>query len=554
MPATLTVSSLEVSFGARTLFTGLDLTLADGDVTALVGPNGSGKSTLMCILVGDLPADAGSVRLAPPGATIAWLPQALPAREESLVDYARRRTGVAAADLALESTADALARGTTGAEADYATALEHWLGLGAADLADRLPDVAHRIGLTVDPGRPLGSLSGGEAARASLVALLLSRHDVLLLDEPTNDLDRRGQELVVDFIRSHRGPVLVTSHDRAFLDRVATGVVELDWTQQRIGHYTGSYTDYVAARELARAQAWDAYAGYADARDALVDQASQRQEWGAKGHRAIRSGAEPDKHLRERDKARADKQQGKAARLRRAVDRLDAVEQPRKEWQLRYAITEGQPSAAVVATLDAAVVERGDFTLGPVSLTVSRGDRVAVIGDNGSGKTTLLHALFGRLPLAGGRRSLGTRVEIGVVDQQRALLETDASVLEVVRAELGADEDGAVRTLLAKFGLGAEHVHRPSRSLSMGERTRALMASFQGRSVNVLVLDEPTNHLDVAAIEQLEEAVREFTGTLLVVSHDQALLDALGLTRQWSVDAGRVGLETHRPSATRPND
>ena len=468
MPATLTASGLDVSFGARTLFTGLDLTLADGDVTAVVGPNGSGKSTLMRVLVGDLPAGAGSVRLAPPGATIAWLPQVLPTRDESLLDYARRRTGVAAADLALESTADALARGVVGAEESYATALEHWLALGAADLSDRLPEVAHRVGLTVDPTRALGSLSGGEAARASLVALLLSRHDVLLLDEPTNDLDRRGLELVVEFVLGHRGPVLVASHDRAFLDRVATDVLELDHVQQRIGYYTGTYSDYVAARDLARAQAWAAYEGYADARDALVDQARQRQEWAAKGHRAVRSGAEADKHLRERDKARADRQQGKAGRLRRAVTRLEEVEQPRKEWQLRYTITEGQPSAAVVATLDDAVVARGDFLLGPVSLTLSRGDRVAVVGDNGSGKTTLLRALLGELPLSAGRRSTGTRVRIGVVDQQRGLLETDRSVLEVVRDELGADEDGTVRTLLAKFGLGVEHVHRPARSLSMG--------------------------------------------------------------------------------------
>ena len=543
MPATLTASGLDVSFGARTLFTGLDLTLAEGDVTAVVGPNGSGKSTLMRVLVGDLPAGAGSVRLAPPGATIAWLPQVLPTRAESLLDYARRRTGVAAADLALESTADALARGVEGAEESYATALEHWLALGVADLADRLPEVAHRVGLTVDPTRALGSLSGGEAARASLVALLLSRHDVLLLDEPTNDLDRRGLELVVEFVLGHGGPVLVASHDRAFLDRVATDVLELDHVQQRIGYYTGTYSDYVAARDLARAQAWAAYEGYADARDALVDQARQRQEWAAKGHRAVRSGAEADKHLRERDKARADKQQSKAGRLRRAVTRLEEVEQPRKEWQLRYSISEGQPSAAVVATLDDAVVARGDFRLGPVSLTLARGDRVAVVGDNGSGKTTLLRALLGELPLSAGRRSTGTRVRIGVVDQQRGLLETDRSVLEVVRDELGAEEDGTVRTLLAKFGLGVEHVHRPARSLSMGERTRALLALFQGRSVNVLVLDEPTNHLDVEAIEQLEDAVRDFTGTLLVVSHDQALLDSLGVTQRWWVRGGSVDLE-----------
>jgi len=554
MSATLTIAGLDVSRGPRTLVSGLALVLTEGDVVALVGANGSGKSTLMLTLAGELPVEVGVVRLSPPEASVAYLPQVLPTRDETLLGYTRRRTGVEAADRDLESAADALAREEAGAEDRYDAALEHWLALGAADLADRLPEVAGRVGLTVDPARPLGSLSGGQAARASLVAVLLSRHDVLLLDEPTNDLDARGIEAMVDFVGSHRGPVMVASHHRAFLDRVATRVVELDLVQQRIGHYPGGWSDYAAARELERAQEWEAYHGYAAARDTLVDQSRQRQEWAAKGHRAVKSGAESDKHLRERDKARADKQAGKAARLRHAVDRLEVVEQPRKEWHLRYAITEGPSSAEVVATLVDAVVERDEFVLGPVTVTVGRGDRVADLGDNGSGKTTLLRALLGDLPLTRGRQSVGSRVELGVIDQQRRLLDRDEPVIEVVREAIGIDDDAEGRTLLAKFGLGAEHVQRPARSLSLGERTRALLAVFQGRAVNTLVLDEPTNHLDVQAIEQLEAALVQFTGTLLVVSHDQALLDAVGMTHRWHVRAGRLALDTPRPSAARPKD
>ncbi|GAA2114978.1 ABC-F family ATP-binding cassette domain-containing protein [Nocardioides bigeumensis] len=544
--ATLTVAGLDVSLGARTLVSGLDLTLAPGDVTALVGPNGSGKSTLMRLLVGDLPIEQGSVRLAPPGATLAWLPQTLPARAESLLDYVRRRTGVEAADRRLESAADRLASAEQGAEDDYAEALERWLALGGANLVDRLPEVTARVGLTVPADRPLGSLSGGEAARVSLVAVLLSHYDVLLLDEPTNDLDRRGQRLVVDFVRGHEGPVLVASHDRAFLDEVATGVVELDLHQGRVGHYAGGWSDYAQARDLTRAQEWEAYAGYASARDALVAQSRQRQGWAARGHRAVRSGAEADKHLRERDRARADRQLGKAARVARAVDRLEVVEQPRKEWQLSYAISEGPPSTDVVASLDAAVAARGSFRIGPVSLVLGRGDRVALTGDNGSGKTTLVGALLGSLPLESGRASVGSRVSLGVLDQQRALLDSDDPVLEIVRGALGAHltegDDGEVRTLLAKFGLGADHVHRPGRSLSLGERTRALLAVFQGRAVNTLVLDEPTNHLDVAAIQQLEQAVAGFGGTLVVVSHDRRFLQSVGVTSEWHVEAGAVSV------------
>ncbi|MDN5765973.1 MAG: ATP-binding cassette domain-containing protein [Humibacillus sp.] len=551
MSATLTISDLDVGFGARSLFSGLDLTLADGDVTAVVGPNGSGKSTLMRTIVGELPIESGSIRLAPPGATMAWLPQVPPDEHETLLGYCRARTGVAAADRELELASAAIAAGEPHAEDRYSLALHRWLSLGAADLDERLPEVAAAVGLTVDAGRALGSLSGGQSARATLVAVLLSQFDVLLLDEPTNSLDARGLRLVADFVHGHPGPVLVASHDRDWLDEVTTSVVELDLPQHRIGHYTGSYSDFVAQRTLARAQAWEAYGDYAAERDGLQAQGRQHHGWADRGRRNVAQGGEPDKHIREKHRARADRQDAKGARIERAADRLVTVEQPRKEWRLRYTIAEGRPSADVVATLSDAVVTRGDFILGPVSLALGRGDRIAVTGDNGSGKSTLIGALLGELALTSGRQSLGTRVFAGVIDQRRELADGDDPLSEVARVALGTDPTtsagwapAAVRTLLAKFGLGAEHVGRPASSLSMGERTRAMMAIFQGREVNLLVLDEPTNHLDVDAIEQLEAAVAAFTGTVLVVSHDASLLRGIRLTHRWHVHGGHVGLDT----------
>ena len=203
--------------------------------------------------------------------------------------------------------------------------------------------MAARVGLDVASDRPLGTLSGGQAARACLVAVLLSQYDVLLLDEPTNDLDARGLTLMADFVRAHEGPILIASHDRTFLDAVATSVVELDVKQQRIGHYAGGWSSFVEQRKLARAHAWEAYEGYAAERDSLLAQSRQRHDWADRGRRNVALGKEPDKHIREKHKARADRQAAKGGRLERAADRLDAVEQPRKEWQLRYAITEGAP-------------------------------------------------------------------------------------------------------------------------------------------------------------------------------------------------------------------
>ena len=531
MPTTLTLTDLAVAYGARTLFSGLQLVLAPGDVTALVGPNGSGKTSLMRTVVGELPIESGSVRLAPPDATIGWLPQTTPDPDETLLAYTRRRTGVDAADRDLHDASEGLATESSGGADLYAAALERWLALGAADLEERLPQVASQVGLDVAPDRPLGTLSGGQAARAALASVLLSRYDLLLLDEPTNNLDSRGLELMAEFVTAHDGPVLVASHDRAFLDRVVTNVVELDLHQQRIGHYTGNYSDFVASRDLERRHAREAFEEYAGSRDHLLSQSRQRADWADKGLRNLARSGEGDKHIREKHRARADRQAGKAARLKRQVDRLEVVDQPRKEWELRYSIDSGSASADVVWTLQGVEVTRGDFRLGPIDLTVVWGDRIVVAGDNGTGKSTLLGAMLGEVPLSSGRVTLGTRVRIGMIDQQRSLFETEAAVVDLVRADLGDLDPGEVRTLLAKFGLGAEHVDRPARSLSMGERTRALMAMFQKRKVNVLVLDEPTNHLDVVAIEQLESALADYTGTLVVVSHDRAFLDRIGVGR-----------------------
>ncbi len=439
---------------------------------------------------------------------------------------------MAVADQALHDASAALAAGDPGSDDRYAHALEHWLALGGADLEDRLPQVAAQLGLDAALDRPLGTLSGGQAARAALASILLSRYEVLLLDEPTNNLDAPGLELMVDFVAGHEGPVMVASHDRAFLDRVATNVVELDLAQQRIGHYTGGWSEYAAARSLERRQAREAFEEYAGTRDRLLGQSRQRSDWADKGLSNIKRSGEADKHIREKHRARADRQAAKAARIHRAADRLAVVDQPRKEWELRYAIDPGPESAEVVWTLDRVVLRRGEFTWAR-STSPSRGATgCSLAGDNGTGKTTLLAAMLGELPVLSGRVSVGSRVRLGLIDQERSLLSSDRSVVDVVRAQLGdAVEAGEVRTLLAKFGLGAEHVDRPAQSLSLGERTRALMALFQARQVNVLVLDEPTNHLDVPAIEQLESALADYTGTLVVVSHDQAFLERVGIDR-----------------------
>ncbi|MEV7419617.1 ABC-F family ATP-binding cassette domain-containing protein [Streptomyces sp. NPDC089919] len=542
MTATLVAKDLAAGHGERSLFSGLDLVVAPGDVIGLVGVNGAGKSTLLRLLAGlDTPED-GQVRVSPPTATVGHLPQEPERRAgESVRAFLARRTGVAAAQAELDTATAALVEGAPGADDAYATALDRWLDLGGADLDERAEEVAASLGLAVGLDLPMTALSGGQAARAGLASLLLSRYDVFLLDEPTNDLDLDGLDRLEAFVKGLRAGTVVISHDREFLTRTVTKVLELDLAQQEINLYGGGYEAYLEERATARRHAREDYDEYADKRAALEGRALMQRNWMDKGVRnARRKGGDNDKMARKTRAESSEKQAAKARQTQRAIERLEVVEEPRKEWELRMEIASAPRSGSVVSVLREAAAVRGDFRFGPVSLQLDWADRVAITGANGAGKSTLLAALLGRLPLDSGSAALGSGVLVGEVDQARGLFLGDEPLVEAFCAAVPDMEPADVRTLLAKFGLKAAHVLRPAATLSPGERTRAALALLQGRGVNLLVLDEPTNHLDLAAIEQLETALESYEGTLLLVTHDRRMLDAVRVTRRLSVSAGQV--------------
>jgi ATPase subunit of ABC transporter with duplicated ATPase domains len=235
-----------------------------------------------------------------------------------------------------------------------------------------------------------------------------------------------------------------------------------------------------------------------------------------------------------------EKQASKVSQTERRIERLEVVEEPRKEWELKMQIAAAPRAGAIVATARGAVVDRGGFRLGPVDLQIDWADRVAVTGPNGAGKTTLLGLLLGRISPDAGAASLGPGVVVGEIDQARGLFTGDTPLVDAFGAAVPDLASAEVRTLLAKFGLRAAHVHRAAGTLSPGERTRAALALLQARGVNLLVLDEPTNHLDLPAIEQLESALSTYAGTLLLVTHDRRMLDTVTTTRRLRVQDGKV--------------
>jgi ATPase subunit of ABC transporter with duplicated ATPase domains len=542
MSATVTVRGVSAGHGDRELFTDLDLVVAPGDVIGLVGPNGAGKTTLLRMLAGVRTPDAGTITISPPEAHIGYLPQESEAIEgESVLENLARRTGVHAAQAEFDLQSAALAEDYEAAGDAYSLALEEWLALGAPDFDERVAAVVDSIGLDVSLDLQMSALSGGQAARVGLAVLLLSRFDAYLLDEPTNNLDSDGLDLLEDFVLGLDAPVVVISHDREFLSRTVTSIVEIDRSLLRVTTYGGGYEAYLDERSVARRQARLDYEQYAGRRAELEARARMQRAWMEKGVKnARRKSKDNDKVGRKFRSEATEKQAAKARQSERLIERLDVVDEPRKEWQLQFTIAAAPRSGDVVVVARAASVQRGDFVLGPIDVQLTLRDRVAVTGPNGAGKTTLLGVLLGRIAPTSGQVSLGSGVVIGEVDQARALFEGDDALADAFSREVPDWPTADVRTLLAKFGIGAHHALRPASSLSPGERTRAALALLHARGVNLLVLDEPTNHLDLPAIEQLEEAMESFDGTVLLVTHDRRMLDTVRLTRRWHVEDGQV--------------
>ena len=512
-------------YGAQTILEGVTISFAAGGRVGVVGPNGVGKSTLLRLVAGLEEPDAGSVSRMPAQLTVGYLAQEPERRpEQSILELLGRQTGVADAEERLHEAAEKLARDAALGEA-YSRALERFLALGGGDFEPRARATCAELGLSVELTRSTAELSGGEAARVSLAAILLSRYDLLLLDEPTNDLDFDGLERLERFLNVYPGGVVVVSHDRELLDRTATRIVEVEPHTHRVREWDGGWSAFAAAREAARRAAFAEYEQAQERRAEIARLlATRRSE--ARG-----SGDSLGRRTGGADRRATHALHTKVRQAERLLERNELPEKPFEPWELRLVLEAGARSGDLVLRLEHAVVVRGAFRLGPLDLDLAPGERLAVTGRNGTGKSTLLEAVLGERPLVSGQRIVGRSTSIGAIGQRRASYTGPEPLVQAFARRTGLTT-AAARTLLAKFGLGAEHVTRSCSTLSPGERTRALLAELQSRKVNLLLLDEPTNHLDIEAIEQLESALAGYGGTVVVVSHDRRFLSNVAPSRE----------------------
>jgi ATP-binding cassette subfamily F protein 3 len=511
----LQVSNVAKAFGIEIVLEDVSFQMKARQKVALVGRNGCGKTTLLKILNNEMEADGGRVDLAR-GARIAYLRQHKPVTERATVweEAQGARADQVAMKKRLQELEARMERGASDADLEeYALLHEHFSESEGYSMESDVETVLKRLGFDKsDFDRSTDELSGGQQTRLALARLLLEEPDLLILDEPTNHLDLNATEWLEAWIRGYHGAVLLVSHDRRFLENTAEQVVEL--RNGRSTTYPADFKNYLKLR--------------AADEERQAEMAAKQQEQIDKLDEYVR---------RFMNSQRTAQARGRKKQMERLIE--DKVEAPQRETDMKAGFPPAERSGDIVVTCrKLAIGYPGHRLQSDIDWTVRWQERWGVIGDNGAGKSTLIKTLTGQLPPQEGEAKLGTRLKFGYFSQDAGQLRTDSTPLEYLMYEHGMDV-GPARNLLGRFLFSGDDVFRPIRLLSGGEKNKLALAGLTQLGPNLLILDEPTNHLDMASREALADVLREYTGTLILVSHDRWLLERI---TTHTLDVARAGV------------
>jgi len=542
----LKVDNISFEYDHKEVLREITFTVNRGERIGLVGPNGAGKSTLLKLMAGLLEQTEG--RTIPQGdVSIGYLPQELTSWNDlSAIDYLKTATGIAEAEVNMEKASD-MADDSPSSIAKLQTAMDRLETLGAYTFDSRLNKAMKRVSLNeAILKQKVRTLSGGQKTRLSLIAILLSKYDLLLLDEPTNNLDLEGLDILESYLMGSKRAFVIVSHDRRFLRKIATKIIELTPGQEGVDIYSLGYDEFVQSRAAKRLALEQSHKEYLEEKDRLQE-AAERKQIAARRAASNKSRSDSEKVGKNSAQEKAVGAHASAAKsLQARLEQLKEPPRPSKELDLNFRFRESEAKMnGRVAEISGAAISFGDTNIGPFDLRVHGGDKIVITGPNGSGKTTLLKLIAGLLKPARGTIQLGRFVKLGLVDQDQTLPLPDESLIANAKSLINKSgiellDEGEIRQVLARFNLGKESIMQKARELSPGERSRVLLATLIARGTNVLLLDEPTNHLDIDATEELERAIAKYEGTYLIISHDRDFIDAIHPNKTFEMKAGRI--------------
>ncbi|HSV85335.1 MAG TPA: ABC-F family ATP-binding cassette domain-containing protein [Levilinea sp.] len=543
----LSVNQISKSYGIDPILHQITFTLNSGERIGLIGPNGCGKSTLLRLITGAETAGEGSILLTPASLRIGYLPQGFSfCGSETPSDYLNQLDKEQPElSIRLEVLAARLAEDPD--QPDLQIEFDRILNRmeTCAENAGRAPAVLAALGLgDIPPDLPVKALSGGQKTRLALAGVLLSNPQLLLLDEPTNHLDIAMLEWLEDWLVDYPAAALIVSHDRVFLDRVATGIIEIDALTHESKFYPGNYTAYLEARAAERQRQWQEYTGQ-QVEITRLKAAAARMRSNAK-YRPGAKGA-GDTWAPGFFANRTKETVAKAKNIEKRVKRLlneDHIEKPRDSWQIRIDFGDTPTSGRdvlVLENLSAGYAQ--NVLLHDINLTLRYGERVALIGANGSGKTTLFRIITGELEPLAGRVRLGSNVVHGYMAQEQENLALGWNAYQIISQQSHLNET-ETRRFLAKYLFTGDDVFVPMGQLSYGERTRLALACLAASGCNFLLLDEPINHLDIPSRARFEQALKLFEGTVLAIVHDRYFIRAFA-SQIWELRDRRIWKREH---------
>lgn len=527
--------NLQKSYGLLTVLSDISFSLGRGQKVALVGLNGTGKTTLLKIVAGLEEQDAGKIDIAT-DACIGYLPQDTGlSGNEPIMDYLRKVSGIDVLEKEIEILSSEL--DDTKKAKRYSDVRSKYEHLDGYSFAHRAEVMLSGFGLEdVGLDRPLSNLSSGQKSKVVLAGILLKGVDLLLLDEPTNNLDLPALIWLEDFLQKSKASCIVVSHDRRFLDKVVRKIFEIDWRTRTLTITGGTYSDYLEMVAKRAAGQKEEYRLQQEEIERLNERAREKKADAARGSHW--SPRDNDKFLKGFKRDRATKSSKAAKAIEKRVEQMDKVEKPIERKPFEIPLNAESDSGTLDVFLSDVVIEYSNtFRIGPLSFEARYGSRVGVMGLNGTGKSTLLKTITGQMVPTHGKIEVGSGIRIGNMMQEHETLPRERTLLEFLeeRAHLNKQDSYAK---LSKFGFDERQVKLPISTLSPGARARLLLALFSAQSVNMLVLDEPTNHLDLEALDALEETLRTYRGTVILVSHDRYFIEKASLDTTYVLSDG----------------